>query len=217
MLKYIVFSFYTRQKVIELLCSFGADVNYINHNGMSALSLLLDCAQKRELISTEHDGNMFATPTHSAASQPLPPQPSSSSSSLASTIASTTSGATVSHSGRNFWVPVAYLLLEKGALWNKTDIVDIVNGRNQLHLLFSGPIPPSRDINKFISILRHALLVTDSDSEGGGGGGGVHGNKFDVNLKDRHGNTVFELARLRHENSYEYDVIYDILHSHEYV
>lgn len=215
-------------------------MNHVNHDGLSALSLLLDCAQKRELIFGTGIENVTPRKTPSKTLKLGLEAPSSSNSTTSTKVAS------ASHSGRNFWVSVAYLLLEKGALWNKSkithgqacskdsttdksndkSIVDVVNHRNQLQLLFSGPLPPSKDINKFISILRHALLIDDvyEDEEDILSNDMQNGNQlnqnksfyqFDLNSKDKYGYTVFDLAKMRHSNSYEYEIIESILNSRE--
>jgi hypothetical protein len=181
-------------EVIELLCNFGANVNFKREDsGMTALTLVLQCAQNRE-VKTSNDfkqDNNIETISNSS----LDGTPSSSSSS------STTTTTTASHSGRNFWVPVAYLLLEKGCRWSPS-YRDEYHGRSQLHLLFSGPCPPSKDMNKFIAIFKHALSYHKSHKEHQLQ---LHNNNCDdfMKVKDNEGFTFLELAQSRHENSFE--------------
>lgn len=131
--------------MIELLCSYGADVNLKSRSDESALSLILNCAQKRAL--------KFST----------------SGSSLKTSA---------SHSGKNFWVPVAQLLVRRGALWDPA--LRDKNGRTQLHLLFSGPAPPKKDFASLAYLVKSALHAG-----------------LDLRAIDNQGKSSLELAELQ--------------------
>jgi ankyrin repeat protein len=131
--------------VIEMLCSYGADVNRRGQGRDSPLSLILRCAQGREVVvaGNEH-----------------PFQHSSS------------------HSGRNFWVPVAHLLVTRGATW-EPEVRDHA-GRSQLMMMFSGPSPPSKDWGTLLGLVHDALAA------------GV-----DPNATDKDGATALSLVEIR--------------------
>lgn len=60
-----------------------------------------------------------------------------------------------SQSGRNFWVPVARLLVKRGALWDLR--LKDEHSRNQLLIMFNGPTPPRKDWDEFFEIIEAAL------------------------------------------------------------
>ena len=60
-----------------------------------------------------------------------------------------------SHRGKNLWVPVADLLVLRGATWDPA--LRDEQGRTQLHLLFSAPPPPARDFGMLASLAESAL------------------------------------------------------------
>jgi|MDSY01.1.fsa_nt_gb ankyrin repeat protein len=60
-----------------------------------------------------------------------------------------------SHSGKNFWVPVAHLLVRRGAEWDPSFKDEL--GRTQLHMLFSGPAPPQKDLESLAYLAESAL------------------------------------------------------------
>merc|ERR1711871_724627 len=60
-----------------------------------------------------------------------------------------------SHSGRSFWVPVAHLLVSRGATWDPQVRDDL--GRSQLMMLCSGPAPPRKDWDTLLGLVQAAV------------------------------------------------------------
>lgn len=142
-------------KAIEVLLSHGADVNKHGIGLPSALTLALQAGQSRAVHT-----NRYATNTKSQSS---------------------TVETSCSTSGRNFWVPVVYLIAVTGkAQWD--------DRARQLELLLSGPEPPQKDWDPLLEVLDHVLQQGDDNDNdygndnGGGGGGGAHQRSQQLSL-----------------------------------
>jgi hypothetical protein len=144
--------------VVDLLVAHGAhvDARLGPDGGDTALSVVLSCAQRRAL-------QLAPTPP-----PPPPLAPDLSVGDLSSVSVSDSGGpfsfssagarvvASASHGGRCFWVPVAHVLVERGASWWPPARMDPL-GRTMLHLLFAGPAPPPKDAPLFARLISSAL------------------------------------------------------------
>lgn len=149
-------------EVVDLLVVHGADVNaLLGPCGDTALSLVLSCAQRRalQLAPAHSDAPSFGRDLHSnnsGSSSSVRTSLNDSRDSVLSSYSTASSVTSASHSGRCFWVPVAHVLVERGAAWGPPSRRDPL-GRTTLHLLFTGPAPPPKDAPLFNRLVASAL------------------------------------------------------------
>ena len=152
-------------EVIDLLVAHGADVNaLLGPSGDTALSLVLSCAQRRALQLAPTTSNEAASlgrevNSSSSSSRSVRNSLNDSRDSVLSSHSTASSVTSASHSGRCFWVPVAHVLVERGATWGPPSRTDPLN-RTMLHLLFTGPAPPPKDAPLFNRLVASALQTS---------------------------------------------------------